>query len=127
MWGFANSYLEAFPELRTGEHRAVAHLPMAHLIERSMSICLPLVAEVIPHIGEEVEDLLGTLYEVQPTFLNVVPRVLEKMASQVIVGLGAVGGSSGASTTGVWQSARVIAEPAGPGKIPAPLLRYSTP
>jgi long-chain acyl-CoA synthetase len=76
MWGFANSYLEAFPELKSGEHRAVSHLPMAHLIERSMSICLPLVARVIPHIGEEVEDLLGTLYEVQPTFLNVVPRIL---------------------------------------------------
>ena len=87
MWGFANSYLEAFPELRSGEHRAVAHLPMAHLIERSMSICLPLVAEVIPHIGEEVEDLLGTLYEVQPTFLNVVPRILEKIASQVAIGV----------------------------------------
>ena len=80
MWGFANSYLEAFPELQRGEHRAVAHLPMAHLIERSLSICLPLVAEVVPHIGEEVEDLLGTLYEVQPTFLNVVPRILEKIA-----------------------------------------------
>ena len=87
MWGFANSYLEAFPELRTGEHRAVAHLPMAHLIERSLSICLPLVAEVVPHIGEEVEDLLGTLYEVQPTFLNVVPRILEKIASQVTIGM----------------------------------------
>lgn len=87
MWGFANSYLEAFPELNTGEHRAVSHLPMAHLIERSMSICLPLVAEVVPHIGEEVEDLLGTLYEVQPTFLNVVPRILEKIASQVVIGM----------------------------------------
>jgi long-chain acyl-CoA synthetase len=87
MWGFANSYLEAFPELRRGEHRAVSHLPMAHLIERSMSIYLPLVAEVIPHIGEEVEDLLGTLYEVQPTFLNVVPRILEKIASQVVIGM----------------------------------------
>ena len=87
MWGFANSYLEAFPELNTGEHRAVSHLPMAHLIERSMSICLPLVADVVPHIGEEVEDLLGTLYEVQPTFLNVVPRILEKIASQVVIGM----------------------------------------
>ena len=87
MWGFANSYLEAFPELNIGEHRAVSHLPMAHLIERSMSICLPLVADVVPHIGEEVEDLLGTLYEVQPTFLNVVPRVLEKIASQVVIGM----------------------------------------
>ena len=87
MWGFANSYLEAFPELNIGEHRAVSHLPMAHLIERSMSICLPLVADVVPHIGEEVEDLLGTLYEVQPTFLNVVPRILEKIASQVVIGM----------------------------------------
>jgi long-chain acyl-CoA synthetase len=87
MWGFANSYLEAFPELKCGEHRAVSHLPMAHLIERSMSICLPLVAQVVPHIGEEVEDLLGTLYEVQPTFLNVVPRILEKIASQVVIGM----------------------------------------
>lgn len=87
MWGFANAYLEAFPELREGRHRAISHLPMAHLIERSMSICLPLVANVIPHIGEEVEDLPGTLYEVQPTFLNVVPRILEKISSQILIGI----------------------------------------
>ncbi len=87
MWGFANSYLEAFPELNEGVHRAVSHLPVAHLIERSMSMYLPLVADVIPHIGEEVEDLPGTLYEVQPTFINVVPRILEKIASQVTIGM----------------------------------------
>jgi long-chain acyl-CoA synthetase len=87
MWGFGNAYLEAFPELNHGVHRAVSHLPMAHLIERSMSMCLPLVADVIPHIGEEVEDLLGTLYEVQPTFINVVPRILEKIASQIVIGM----------------------------------------
>jgi long-chain acyl-CoA synthetase len=87
MWGFANAYLEAFPELNEGSHRAVSHLPMAHLIERSMSMCLPLVADLIPHIGEEVEDLPRTLYEVQPTFINVVPRILEKISSQVIIGM----------------------------------------
>jgi long-chain acyl-CoA synthetase len=87
MWGFANAYLEAFPELNQGVHRAVSHLPVAHLIERSMSMYLPLVADVIPHIGEEVEDLPGTLYEVQPTFINVVPRILEKIASQVVIGM----------------------------------------
>ena len=87
MWGFANAYLEAFPELNQGVHRAVSHLPVAHLIERSMSMHLPLVADVIPHIGEEVEDLMGTLYEVQPTFINVVPRILEKIASQVVIGM----------------------------------------
>jgi long-chain acyl-CoA synthetase len=87
MWGFGNSYLEAFPELNEGVHRAVSHLPIAHLIERSMSLYLPLVADVIPHAGEEVEDLRTTLYEVQPTFLNVVPRILEKMASSIITGV----------------------------------------
>ncbi|RWI57111.1 MAG: long-chain fatty acid--CoA ligase [Mesorhizobium sp.] len=83
MWGFGNAYLEAFPELKLGQHRSISHLPMAHLIERSNSICLPLVADVIPHIGEDSENLLATLYEVQPTFLNVVPRILEKLAAQV--------------------------------------------
>jgi long-chain acyl-CoA synthetase len=87
MWGFGNSYLEAFPELNTGVHRAISHLPIAHLIERSMSLYLPLVADVIPHAGEEVEDLRTTLHEVQPTFLNVVPRILEKMASSIITGV----------------------------------------
>ena len=87
MWGFANAYLEAFPELNRGVHRAVSHLPMAHLIERSMTMHLPLVADVVPHIGEEVEDLPGTLYEVQPTFLTVVPRILEKISSQVVTGI----------------------------------------
>ena len=87
MWGFGNVYLEAFPELNEGVHRAVSHLPIAHLIERSMSLYLPLVADVIPHAGEEVEDLCTTLHEVQPTFLNVVPRILEKMASSVITGV----------------------------------------
>jgi long-chain acyl-CoA synthetase len=87
MWGFANAYLEAFPELNDGIHRAVSHLPVAHLIERTMSMCLPLVADVIPHTGEEVEDLPRTLYEVQPTYLNVVPRILEKIASQVTIGI----------------------------------------
>ena len=87
MWGFGNSYLEAFPELNEGSHRAVSHLPIAHLIERSMSMYLPLVADVVPHAGEEVEDLRTTLHEVQPTFLNVVPRILEKMASGIITGV----------------------------------------
>jgi long-chain acyl-CoA synthetase len=87
MWGFANAYLEAFPELSEGIHRAVSHLPVAHLIERTMSMYLPLVADVVPHTGEEVEDLPRTLYEVQPTYLNVVPRILEKIASQVTIGI----------------------------------------
>ena len=87
MWGFGNAYLEAFPELKFGSHRSVSHLPMAHLIERSHAVCLPLVTDCVPHIGEEPENLMGTLFEVQPTFLNVVPRILEKLAAQIVTGI----------------------------------------
>ena len=120
MWGFANSYLEAFPELNIGEHRAVSHLPMAHLIERSMSICLPLVADVVPHIGEEVEDLLGTLYEVQPTFLNVVPRILEKIASQVVIGMQRSSPSNARCLIGRWLVGARYREALWAGRRPGP-------
>ena len=74
---YANTYLEAFPELNIGEHRAMPARPDG-ASNRAFDVdLLPLVADVV-HIGEEVEDLLGTLSEVQPTFLNVVPRILRK-------------------------------------------------
>lgn len=85
MVGMVNTYLQGFPELETGQHRIVTHLPLAHLVERSMSLCLMLIADVMPHIGEEVENLRETLVEVEPTFFHAVPRVWEKMASQIQV------------------------------------------
>src|SRR5262249_44884480 len=40
MVGMVNTYLQGFPELEHGEHRIITHLPLAHLVERSMSLCL---------------------------------------------------------------------------------------
>jgi long-chain acyl-CoA synthetase len=85
MVGMVNTYLQGFPELDEGEHRIITHLPLAHLVERSMSLCLMLIADVIPHIGEEPENLRETLTEVEPTFFHAVPRVWEKIASQILV------------------------------------------
>ncbi len=85
MVGMVNTYLQGFPELEIGEHRIVTHLPLAHLVERSMSLCLMLIAEVVPHIGEEVDNLRETLTEVEPTFFHAVPRIWEKIASQIQV------------------------------------------
>ena len=39
MVGMVHAYLQGFPELKIGEHRTVTHLPLAHLVERSMSLC----------------------------------------------------------------------------------------
>ena len=46
-----------------------------------------LIAEVIPHLGEEPENLRETLHEVEPTFFHAVPRVWEKIASQILVNI----------------------------------------
>ena len=40
MVGMVHTYLQGYPELEVGEHRIVSHLPLAHLVERSMSMCL---------------------------------------------------------------------------------------
>jgi long-chain acyl-CoA synthetase len=87
MVGMVNTYLQGFPELEIGEHRIVTHLPLAHLVERSMSLCLMLIADVLPHIGEEVDNLRETLTEVEPTFFHAVPRIWEKIASQIQVNI----------------------------------------
>ena len=87
MVGMVHTYLQGFPELEIGEHRTITHLPLAHLVERSMSMCLMMIADVIPHIGEEAENLRETLTEVEPTFFHAVPRVWEKIASQILVNI----------------------------------------
>ena len=87
MVGMVNTYLQGYPELEIDEHRIVTHLPLAHLVERSMSLCLMLIADVIPHIGEETDNLRETLTEVEPTFFHGVPRIWEKIASQIQVNI----------------------------------------
>jgi long-chain acyl-CoA synthetase len=87
MVGMVHTYLQGFPELEIGAHRTITHLPLAHLVERSMSLCLMLIANVVPHIGEEAENLRETLTEVEPTFFHAVPRVWEKIASQILVNI----------------------------------------
>lgn len=87
MVGMVHTYLQGFPELEQGEHRTITHLPLAHLVERSMSMCLMMIANVIPHLGEEAENLRETLTEVEPTFFHAVPRIWEKIASQILVNI----------------------------------------
>ena len=85
LFGMTFPYLYFYEELRSGTHRTVVHLALAHLVERSMSVWLPLFSGCVPHIGEKGEGLRQVLYEVQPTFLHGVPRIWEKIASQVMV------------------------------------------
>ena len=78
--------VDHYPQL--GEpQRTVAYLPLCHILGRDIAITLPLISGLVPHFGEDVEDLPQTLYEVAPTVLFTVPRYLQKFASQVLIGI----------------------------------------
>ena len=77
-----------YPTLVQKEHRTVAYLPLCHVLGRDIAVTLPLMTRLVPHIGESVEDLPGTLFETAPTVLFTVPRYLQKLAAQILVQVG---------------------------------------
>ena len=84
----AYTLVDHFPTLAHKPHRTVVFLPLCHIFGRDIAITLPLISRVVPHFGEDVDDLPQTLFEVAPTALFTVPRYMQKFASQVLVGLG---------------------------------------
>jgi long-chain acyl-CoA synthetase len=84
----AANLLGHYPALAAQAHRTVVYLPLCHILGRDVAITLPLLSRVVPHFGEDLEDLPQTLFEVAPTVLFTVPRYLQKFASQVLVGIG---------------------------------------
>src|SRR4029077_20257020 len=58
--------------------RTVVYLPLSHGLGRDIAITLPLISGLVPHFGEDVEELGSTLFEVAPSVLFTVPRYLQK-------------------------------------------------
>ncbi|RPH59309.1 MAG: long-chain fatty acid--CoA ligase, partial [Burkholderiales bacterium] len=83
----AYNLIEHYPTLGRHPHRTVVYLPLCHILGRDVAITLPLLGPLVPHFGEDIEDLPTTFFEVAPTMLFTVPRYLQKFASQVLVGL----------------------------------------
>ncbi|MBI4969164.1 MAG: AMP-binding protein [Rhodospirillales bacterium] len=82
-----STFLVHYPTLETDPHRVVAFLPLGHIIGRNSTITIPLMGSMIPHYGENVDDIATTLFEVAPTFIFTVPRYLQKFASNVLIQL----------------------------------------
>ena len=76
-----------YPTLAAKEHRTVAYLPVCHVLGRDVAVTLPLISRLVPHFGEDTEDLQTTLFEVAPTVLFTVPRYLQKFASHMLIGI----------------------------------------
>ena len=83
--GAANLILH-YPELGRPQ-RTVIYLPLCHVLGRDVAWTLPLLGGVVPHFGEDPEDLATTFFEVAPTVLITVPRYLQKFAAGVLVGI----------------------------------------
>jgi long-chain acyl-CoA synthetase len=83
--GFGFSFLEMLPEMRTRPHRLVCQLPLAHGMGRAVALYVPLLASVVPHIGEPNQSLPSMMNEVRPTYLMGVPRTWEKIVASVQV------------------------------------------
>jgi long-chain acyl-CoA synthetase len=79
--------VDHYPTLRDKDHRTVVFLPLCHIFGRDVAITLPLISRLVPHFGEDVDDLMQSMFEVAPTVLFTVPRYMQKFASQVLVGL----------------------------------------
>lgn len=76
-----------YPTLYRKEHRTVVYLPLCHVLGRDIACTLPLFTRLVPHFGEDPEDLPTTFFEVAPTVIFTVPRYLQKFASQILIGI----------------------------------------
>jgi long-chain acyl-CoA synthetase len=79
--------VEHYPTLAEKEHSTVVYLPLCHVLGRDVAVTMPLISRLVPHFGEDPEDLPATLFEVAPTVLFTVPRYLQKFGSQVLIGM----------------------------------------
>jgi long-chain acyl-CoA synthetase len=83
----AYTLIDHYPILMERPHRTVAYMPLSHILGKVVSITLPLLTKIIPHYGEDIEDLGQTMFEVAPTVLFVMPKYLQKLAARIFVGI----------------------------------------
>jgi long-chain acyl-CoA synthetase len=94
-----------YPLLAEKSLRTVVYLPICHVLGRDVAVTLPLVSGLVPHFGEDVNDLGTTLFEVAPQVLFTVPRYLQKFASTILVNIG----SSSAAKRAAYRMAMRLA------------------
>lgn len=107
-----------YPALNEGEQRTVVFMPLCHVLGRDIAITLPMMSRLVPHYGEDLEDLATTIFEVAPTVLFSVPRYLQKFASQILVGISNTSGVKRSAYDFAMRFARQAAETRWQGKNP---------
>ncbi|MGD9304363.1 MAG: AMP-binding protein [Desulfobacterales bacterium] len=67
----------------TDRESVISYLPLCHILERGVSVCIPLIAGYTVNFAESIETVQENIREISPTFFAAVPRILEKMHSAV--------------------------------------------
>ena len=83
----AYTFIDRYPILKESSHRTVIYLPLSDLLGKIVAITLPLLSPIVPHYGEDIENLGQTIFEIAPTVLFTVPRYLQKFASNITSGI----------------------------------------
>jgi len=65
----------------------LSYLPLCHIMERNLSMCMPLVFGYTINFAESIETVPQNIQEISPSFFAAVPRILEKLHSAVKIKL----------------------------------------
>ncbi|HUT70985.1 MAG TPA: AMP-binding protein [Desulfatiglandales bacterium] len=71
----------------TDKDSLVSYLPLCHILERSLSMVMPLIFGYTINFAESVDTVQQNIQEISPTFFAGVPRILEKLHSAVQIKL----------------------------------------
>lgn len=71
----------------TEEDSVVSYLPLCHILERGVSIALPLAFGYTVNFAESIDTVQANIQEISPTCFVAVPRILEKMHSALRIKL----------------------------------------
>jgi long-chain acyl-CoA synthetase len=67
----------------TDRDAVVSYLPLCHILERGVSVCIPLVIGYTVNFAESIDTVQQNIQEISPTFFAAVPRILEKLYSTI--------------------------------------------
>ena len=78
---FQTSCIDSVPQ--TPDDQVLTYLPLCHVAERIISLCLPLAYGAVINFAESPETVMQNFQELSPTYVFAVPRVWEKFYSRV--------------------------------------------
>jgi len=82
----------------------VSYLPLCHIYEKLFSVVIGIGAGVAVHFGESLDTLMADMREVQPTIVQGVPRIWERIHAAIMVKLASASRLKKLNT-GLWLAA----------------------